>query len=138
MEYDDDMNDNVDLIFDDNMGDNVDLIFDDNMGSDEFNYIQKMLEFCKDDMNNQTVSKDYCYVKSDFIDKSMEHDCCASSASIYTGPIVNNEPHIYFGACKNPVVTDSTMGYITDPDDWFLKKAAKENKIKKFWRKLWK
>jgi len=38
MEYDDDMNDNVDLIFDDNMGDNVDLIFDDNMGSDEFNY----------------------------------------------------------------------------------------------------
>ena len=26
----------------------------------------------------------------------------------------------------------------TDPYDWFLKKAAKENKIKKLWRKLWK
>ena len=56
-------------------------------------------------------------------------DCCASRAYSYTGPIVDNGTNIYM---------ESQQYYYHIPyeDDWFLKKTLKENKIKKFFKKV--
>ena len=69
-------------------------------------------------------------------------DCCASRAYSYTGPIVDNGTNIYMEpqqyyyhiSCEDDQIKCDKK--FKDPDDWFLKKTLKENKIKKFFKKV--
>ena len=59
-----------------------------------------------------------------------DEDC---STSFYTG---SNPTEYYYVTYRGGQVECDKMAYLKDSDDWFLKKTLKENKIKKFFKKV--
>ena len=54
-------------------------------------------------------------------------------ATFYTG---SNPTEYYYVTYRGGQVECDKMAYLKDSDDWFLKKTLKENKIKKFFKKV--